>query len=115
MYFYFLLKLFSFNISLLFCESRFLEPDTRALLADAKSNTNWGKKYRYLTKRIGQMIEDYSLVQFVPLNIKDENSIADLLLTINTMIQFGEDQDVRMTDFDQPDLDDNDEGVEYFD
>lgn len=91
-----------------------MEPDTRALLSDTKSNTSWGKKYRYLTKRIGQMIEDYSLVQFVPLNIKDENSIADLLLTINTMIQFGEDQDVRMTDFDQPDPDDNDEGIEHF-
>lgn len=61
------------------------------------------------------MIEDYSLVQFVPLNIKDENSIADLLLTINTMIQYGEDQDVRMTDFDQPDSDDNADGVENFD
>lgn len=60
------------------------------------------------------MIEDYSLIQFVPLNIKDENSISDLLLTINTMIQFGEDQDVRMTDFDLPDVDDND-GVENFD
>lgn len=80
-----------------------------------KSNTSWGKKYRYLTKRIGQIIEDYSLVQFVPLNIKDEDSIAGLLLTINTMIQYGEDQDVRMTDFDEQDSDDNAGGVENFD
>ncbi|XP_050519979.1 GPN-loop GTPase 3 [Daktulosphaira vitifoliae] len=92
----------------------FLEPDPRALLSDVKSNTAWGKKYCYLSKRIGQMIEDYSLVRFVPLNIKDENSIADLQLTISTMIQFGEDQDVRMTDFDQPDPEDND-GTEAFD
>lgn len=61
------------------------------------------------------MIEDYSLVQFVPLNIKDEESISDLQLTINTMIQYGEDQDVRMTDFDQQDSDDNAEGTEQFD
>lgn len=93
----------------------YLEPDPRALLSDVKNNTSWGKKYRYLTKCIGQLIEDYSLVQFVPLNIKDENSIADLQLTINTMIQYGEDQDVRMTDFDQQDSDDNAGGVENFD
>lgn len=61
------------------------------------------------------MIEDYSLVQFVPLNIKDEESISNLQLTINTMIQYGEDQDVRTTDFDQPDSDDNAGGVEEFD
>lgn len=92
----------------------FLEPDPRALLSEVKSNTAWGKKYRYLSKRIGQMIEDYSLVRFVPLNIKDEDSIADLQLTISTMIQYGEDQDVRMTDFDPPDPEDND-GTEEFD
>jgi len=93
----------------------YLEPDTRALLSDVKSNTTWGKKYRYLSKCIGKMIEDYSLVQFVPLNIKDEESISGLLYTINTMIQYGEDQDVRMTDFDQQDSDDNAGGVEEFD
>lgn len=85
------------------------------MLADVKSNTSWGKKYRYLTKRIGQMIEDYSLVQFVPLNIKEEDSISDLLLIINRMIQYGEDQDVRMTDFDEQDSDDNGGGAENFD
>jgi len=78
-------------------------------------NTSWGKKYKHLTKSIGQMIEDYSLVQFVPLNLKDEESISDLQLTINTMIQYGEDQDVRMTDFDHNDSDDNDGGTEQFD
>ncbi|VVC44595.1 GPN-loop GTPase,P-loop containing nucleoside triphosphate hydrolase [Cinara cedri] len=93
----------------------YLEPDTRALLSDVKNNTTWGKKYRHLSNRIGQMIEDYSLVQFVPLNIKDENSISDLQLTINTMIQYGEDQDVRMTDFDQLDEDDTAEGAESYD
>lgn len=97
------------------CQCSYLEPDTRALLSNVKSNTAWGKKYRYLSNRIGQMIEDYSLVQFVPLNIKDENSISDLQLTINTMIQYGEDQDVRMTDFDEQDEDDNAEGVESYD
>lgn len=93
----------------------YLEPDTRALLSDVKSNTSWGKKYRYLSKRIGEMIEDYSLVQFVPLNIKDEESISNLQLTINTMIQYGEDQDVRMTDFDEKDSEDDDGGTEEFD
>jgi len=97
------------------CQFSYLEPDTRALLSDVKSNTSWGKKYRYLSKCIGQMIEDYSLVQFVPLNIKDEESISDVQLIINTMIQYGEDQDVRMTDFNDQDSDDNNGGTEQFD
>nr|QBH74282.1 hypothetical protein [Essigella californica] len=93
----------------------YLEPDARALMSDVKTNTAWGKKYRHLSNRIGQMIEDYSLVQFVPLNIKDETSISNLQLTINTMIQYGEDHDVRMTDFDELDEDDTAEGVESYD
>lgn len=97
------------------CLFSYLDPDPRILLSDVRSGTNWGKKYRYLTKRIGQLIEDYSLVQFVPLNIKDEDSIASLLITINTMIQYGEDKDVRMVDFDEQDSDDNAGGVENFD
>lgn len=106
-----LCSLFKYKI----CQFSYLEPDARALLSDVKSHTSWGKKYRHLSKRIGQMIEDYSLVQFVPLNIKDEESISGLLYTINTMIQYGEDQDVRMADFDQQDSDDNAGGVEEFD
>ena len=41
-------------------------------------------------------IDDYSLVQFLPLDISDEESIADILLYIDNTIQYGEDLDVKV-------------------
>ena len=51
-------------------------------------------------------IEDYSLVRFIPLNPTDEESIGDLLLSIDTTLQFDEDQDVRIP----RDVDEDDDG-----
>lgn len=48
----------------------------------------------------------FSLVRFVPMNINDEESIQDLLLQIDLIIQYGEDADVKMHDFDPPEADD---------
>ena len=51
-------------------------------------------------------IEDYSLVRFIPLDPTDEESIGDLLLSIDTTLQFDEDQDVRIPrDVDEDDAD----------
>ena len=41
-----------------------------------------------------QVLEDYSMVKFVPLNSDDEESIEQLLLVIDTTIQYGEDLEV---------------------
>lgn len=41
-------------------------------------------------------LNDYSLVQFLPLDISDEDSIGDLLLYIDSTIQYGEDLDVKI-------------------
>ena len=38
-------------------------------------------------------IDDYSLVQFLPLDITDEDSINDVLIQIDTSIQYGEDSE----------------------
>ncbi|KAJ8681183.1 hypothetical protein QAD02_016970 [Eretmocerus hayati] len=81
---------------------RYLEPDPINLLADEDDD-----EYTKLTQALGRVIEDYSLVRFLPLNVKDEESIADVKLTIDNIIQFGEEEDVRMRDFDEPDPEDN--------
>ncbi|XP_017790861.1 PREDICTED: GPN-loop GTPase 3 [Habropoda laboriosa] len=90
---------------------KFLEPDPHSLLADMEKDS-WNEKYRNLTEAIGKLIEDYSLVRFYPLNIKDEESIADIKLTIDNIIQYGEDADVRVRDFDEPVEDDKDENYD---
>lgn len=80
---------------------KFLEPDPHGLLADMERDS-WNEKYRNLTEAIGRLIEDYSLVRFYPLNIKNQESLADIKLTIDNIIQYGEDEDVKIHDFDEP-------------
>ena len=41
-------------------------------------------------------LEDYGLVQFLPLDITNEDSVGELLLFIDSAIQFGEDEDVKV-------------------
>lgn len=83
----------------------YIDPDPDSLLADTEGDP-WNERYRSLTESLGRIITDYSLVRFLPLNIKDEESIADIKLTIDNTIQYGEDTDVKTKDFDEPCNDD---------
>lgn len=85
---------------------RYLEPDAHSLLGEVTNTSAWGQKHRKLSEAIGTLIEDFSLVRFTPLNLNDEESIADLLLTIDNIIQYGEDADTKTKDFEQPDPED---------
>lgn len=87
----------------------YLVPDPHALLAESGSHGMWNAKYQRLTEAIGQLIEDFSLVRFYPLNIKDNENLADILMTINNIIQYGEDADVKTHDFEYPDPEDKDD------
>lgn len=63
-----------------------------------------------LTDALCQLLEDYSMVSFIPLNIRDEDSIEHVLATVDHAIQYGEDLEVRATDFDtnqEEDVDEN--------
>lgn len=93
---------------------RFLEPDTRDLCADDSCgvSSKWRERHRYLTEAIGRVLEDYSLVKFAPLNIKDEESLTSILFIVDNCIQFGEDADVKMQDFDPPDDEGSDDGFD---
>lgn len=88
---------------------RFLDPDAHAILGDIESSgAKFTEKYKKLTEAIGRLIEDYSLVRFIPLNLKNQESISDVLITIDNVLQYGEDQDVKTKDFEEPDRDDGD-------
>lgn len=87
---------------------RYLEPDAHALLGEITSDSAWGRKHKRLSEAIGNLVEDYSLVRFTPLNIDDEESISDVLFTIDNIIQYGEDADVKVRDdFDPQEEDEN--------
>lgn len=81
---------------------RFLEPDSHAILGDIDAGPSFfSEKYKKLSETIGELIENYSLVRFLPLNLKDPESVSDILVTIDNVIQYGEDQDVKTIDFEE--------------
>lgn len=84
---------------------RFLDPDPRELAAEGE---HMSEKFQKLNQAIATLIEDYSLVRFIPLDPSEEDSMSDLLYSIDTNLQFDEDQDVRIPK--DPEGDDDDEG-----
>ena len=55
-------------------------------------------KQNRLAEAICSLLDDYSMVNFIPLNITDEESIDHVLAHIDHTIQYGEDLEVRVAD-----------------
>lgn len=89
---------------------RFLEPDSYLILGDMETLgiQTFTEKYRKLTETIAHIVDDYSLVKFFPLNLQDHENVGDLLVMIDNVVQYGEDQDVKTKDYDEPVEDDDD-------
>ncbi|KAI1721246.1 ATP binding protein [Ditylenchus destructor] len=74
----------------------FLDGDIKSVLDQpSSSSSTWNNKHRKLTESIATVLEDYSLVKFLPLNVEDEDTITELLMVIDSTIQYGEDADVK--------------------
>ena len=58
------------------------------------------RKHNRLTEAIYSLIDDYSMVSFIPMNIRDEESIDHVLAHVDHTIQYGEDLEVRGADND---------------
>lgn len=71
-----------------------LETEFSKLLEEIPPS-GFSKNHRMLTERIANIMDSYSMVSFIPLNLEDEDSIADLLLQVDNAIQYGEDLDVK--------------------
>ncbi len=56
------------------------------------------RKHNRLTEAICSLLDDYSMVSFIPLNIKDDESIDHVLAHVDHTIQYGEDLEVRGAD-----------------
>jgi hypothetical protein len=63
-----------------------------------------------LTDALCQLLEDYSMVSFIPLNIREEDSVEHVLATVDHAIQYGEDLEVRAAEND--DFDTNAESAD---
>ncbi|KAI9298187.1 GPN-loop GTPase 3 [Neoconidiobolus thromboides FSU 785] len=76
---------------------RFINPDP--YLIDETMDESEDPKFFNLNKAIGQLIDDHSLVSFLPLDITSEDSIAAILSHADNAIQYGEDQEPNEPDF----------------
>ncbi|XP_045172422.1 GPN-loop GTPase 3-like [Mercenaria mercenaria] len=93
---------------------RYLEPSMQGLLFEEFEDEKFSKKFKKLNAAIASMIDDYSLVKFLPLDQSDEDSINDILLQVDMCLQYGEDQEPReMREVgDDPDMDNCDSGFD---
>ena len=79
----------------------YLEPETNFLLLEEETwNTSWSNKYKHLTQALARVIDDYSLVKFVPMNMYEEESLNDILFAVDNALQFDEEQEVKARDID---------------
>ncbi|XP_055965628.1 GPN-loop GTPase 3-like [Sorex fumeus] len=73
---------------------KFLDPDMYSLLDDSTSNFR-SKKFKKLTNPICGLIDDYSMVRFLPSDQSDEESMNIVLQYIDFAIQYGEDLEFK--------------------
>lgn len=84
-------------------EENFLFPDGIELQRSLDRRT--GPRFFALNSAVAQLLDDYSMIAFVPLDISSEDSIITCLLQVDGAMQYGEDQDVQIQEFgDFPDL-----------
>lgn len=84
---------------------RFLNPDP-LLLAD-EANAKMNPKFHSLNSAIANLIDDFGMVQFLPLKARDPNSVATILSYVDDVTQWAESQEPKdpKEDFDEPDDD----------
>ncbi|KAM7264842.1 hypothetical protein ACFE04_002525 [Oxalis oulophora] len=81
----------------------YLDPDPVLLLSEL--NQRMAPQFAKLNKSLIELVDDFNTVSFIPLDLKKENSIKYVLGQIDNAIQFGEDADVKIKDFDPPEDD----------
>ena len=72
----------------------FLIPDPGFLEARLAEST--APRFRALNAAVAQLLDEFSLVSFLQLDISDEDSIGEVLAHIDMATQFGEDAEVRI-------------------
>ncbi|KAF7659364.1 hypothetical protein LDENG_00299150 [Lucifuga dentata] len=73
---------------------KYLDPDMYSMIED-NSDTFRSTKFKKLTKAICGLIDDYSMVRFLPFDRTDEEGISIVLQHIDFSIQYGEDMEFK--------------------
>lgn len=59
-----------------------------------------GPRFYRLNSAVAGLLDEFSLVSFLPLDISEEESINEVLAHIDMAIQYGEDAEVKVREFD---------------
>eukprot|EP00918_Siedleckia_nematoides_P059186 GHVU01129073.1.p1 GENE.GHVU01129073.1~~GHVU01129073.1.p1 ORF type:complete len:267 (-),score=64.65 GHVU01129073.1:164-964(-) len=71
----------------------FLEREPRDFLPQLQASTSRG--FKKLNESIAELLEEFDLVAYLPLNVDDEESIGRVVAVIDNSIQYGEDIEVN--------------------
>ncbi|SHO76541.1 Putative GTPase with a role in biogenesis of RNA pol II and polIII [Malassezia sympodialis ATCC 42132] len=83
---------------------RYMDPDPLLLADEVHAVTN--AKFFELNRAIVHLVEDFSMVSFLPLDLTNEDSIELILSCIDNIVQFGEDEEpVEPKDLEQEQVD----------
>jgi hypothetical protein len=69
----------------------FCTPDVRTVLDGVRGVVGLPARYAKLNEAIAELVEQYSMVSFVPLDLSDEDSIDVLLQHVDNALGYGED------------------------
>lgn len=103
---------------------RFLDPDTTLLDDDDEADEEdeeWqdpagtealmrGKSFKKLNKAVAGLIDSFSMVSYLKLDVQDEDNVAAILSYIDESIQYHEAQEPK--ELGEDDIEDMDEGAE---
>ncbi|XP_075935746.1 GPN-loop GTPase 3 [Anarhichas minor] len=73
---------------------KYLDPDMYSMMEDNSDNIR-SKKFKNLTKAICGLVDDYSMVRFLPFDRTDEEGMNIVLQNIDFSIQYGEDLEFK--------------------
>ena len=74
---------------------RMLDTDPKDLVLDLPI---YSKKFKDLSEKIGNLLSEFNLVNFIPLDISDEDTIIAIMYQIDICIQYGETLEVKTKD-----------------
>ncbi|CAA2985827.1 GPN-loop GTPase 3 isoform X2 [Olea europaea var. sylvestris] len=80
---------------------KYLNPEPQTLLAEL--NQHMAPQFEKLNKSLIELVDQFSMVSFLPLDLRKNSSIQYILSQIDNCIQYGEDADIKVKDFDPED------------
>lgn len=90
-----LARFLNVDVQLLQEEEEQVQADTLPLSSHSDSSTTGGRSFHQLNKAVAQLIDDFSMVSFLKLDVSDEDSVGAILSHIDDAIQYHEAQEPR--------------------